>query len=53
MANEKLEKLEHDHYVAERKLTVAQHKKKYLQSQAKQLSRSERTHRLFTRARSP
>jgi hypothetical protein len=50
MANEKLEKLEHDQYVVERKLTAAQHKKKYLQSQAKQLSRSERTHRLCTRA---
>jgi hypothetical protein len=49
MANEKLEKLEHDEYVAKRKLTAAQHKKKYLQSQSKQLSRSERTHRLCAR----
>jgi hypothetical protein len=49
MAKEKLEKIEHDVYVSERKLTAAQHKEKYLLSQSKQLSRSERTHRLCTR----
>jgi hypothetical protein len=49
MEKEKLEKIEHDVYVSERKLTAAQHKEKYLLSQSKQLSRSERTHRLCTR----
>ncbi len=50
MPNEKLEKLKHDKYVAEKKLTAAQHKEKRLQSEIKQLTRSERTHRLCTRA---
>jgi hypothetical protein len=35
MANEKLEKLAHAQYVAERKLTAAQHREKYLRSQLK------------------
>ena len=50
MPNEKLEKLKHDQYVAERKLTAAKHKEKRLESELKQLTRSERTHRLCTRA---
>lgn len=37
-------------YVAERKLTAAKHKEKRLQSELKRLTRSERTHRLCTRA---
>ena len=36
--------------VAERKLTAAKHKEKRLQSELKRLTRSERTHRLCTRA---
>ena len=50
MPNEKLEKLKHDQYVAERKLTAAKHREKQLQHELKQLTRSERTHRLCTRA---
>ena len=50
MPSEKLEKLKHDQYVAERKLTAAKHKEKRLQSELKRLTRSERTHRLCTRA---
>ena len=50
MPNEKLEKLKHDQYVAERKLTAAKHREKRLESKIKQLTRSERTHRLCTRA---
>ena len=48
--SEKLEKLRHKQYVAERKLTAAKHKEKRLQSELKRLTRSERTHRLCTRA---
>lgn len=48
--SEKLEKLEHEKYVAERKLTAAKHKEKQLQSELKRLTRSERTYRLCTRA---
>ena len=48
--NEKLEKLKHEKYVAERKLTAAKHKKKRLESEINRLTRSERTHRLCTRA---
>ena len=48
--NEKLEKLKHEQYVAERKLTATKHKEKRLQSELKRLTRSERTHRLCTRA---
>lgn len=47
---EELEKLRHKQYVAERKLTAAKHKEKRLQSELKRLTRSERTHRLCTRA---
>lgn len=50
MPNEQLEKLKHDKYVAEKKQTAARHKEKRLQSEIKQLTRSERTHRLCTRA---
>ena len=48
--SEKLEKLKHDQYVAERKLTAAKHREKQLQHELKRLTRSERTHRLCTRA---
>ena len=48
--SEELEKLRHKQYVAERKLTAARHKEKRLQSELKRLTRSERTHRLCTRA---
>ena len=51
MPDEKLEKLKHEQYVAERKLTAATHKQKRLESELKRLNRSERTHRLCTRAR--
>lgn len=50
MANEQLEKLKHQKYVAEKKLTAAKHKEKRLQGELKRLTRSERTHRLCTRA---
>ena len=50
MPNEKLEKLKHEQYVAEPKLTPAKHKEKRLESEIKRLTRSERTHRLCTRA---
>lgn len=50
MPNEKLEKLKHEQYVAERKLTAAKHKKRRLESEINRLTRSERTHRLCTRA---
>jgi hypothetical protein len=50
MPNEKLEKLKREQYVAERKLTAAKHKEKRLESEIKRLTRSERTHRLCTRA---
>ena len=50
MPNEKLEKLKHDQYVAERKLTAAKHREKRLENELKRLTRSERTHRLCTRA---
>ena len=50
MPSEKLEKLKHERYVAERKLTAARHQEKQLESEMKRLTRSERTHRLCTRA---
>ena len=50
MPSEKLEKLKHERYVAERKLTAARHREKQLKSEMKRLTRSERTHRLCTRA---
>ena len=51
MPNEKLEKLKHEQYVAERKLTAAKHKEKRLESEIKRLTRSERTHRLWVPSR--
>ncbi len=48
--SEELENLRQKQYVAERKLTAAKHKEKRLQSELKRLTRSERTHRLCTRA---
>ena len=48
--SEILEKLKHERYVAERKLTAARHREKQLESEMKRLTRSERTHRLCTRA---
>ena len=50
MPNEQLEKLKHQKYVAEKKLTAAKHKEKRLESEIRRLTRSERTHRLCTRA---
>lgn len=50
MANVQLEKLKHQKYIAEKKLTAAKHREKRLQHELKQLTRSERTHRLCTRA---
>lgn len=50
MPSEKLEKLKHERYVAERKLTAAKQREKRLESEIKRLTRSERTHRLCTRA---
>ena len=50
MPNEQLEKLKQQKYVAEKKLTAAKHKEKRLESEIKRLTRSERTHRLCTRA---
>ena len=49
MSKEKLENLEREKYVVERKLTAAMHKEKRLQSELKRLTRSGRTHRLCTR----
>ena len=48
--SEELKKLRYQQYVAERKLTAAKHKEKRLQNELKRLTRSERTHRLCTRA---
>nr|WP_276691342.1 DUF3847 domain-containing protein [Ruminococcus callidus] len=45
-----MENLKHQKYIAEKKLTAAKHKEKRLQSELKRLTRSERTHRLCTRA---
>ena len=50
MPNKKLEKLKHEQYVAEKKLTAAQHKERQLQSEVKRLTRKERTNRLCIRA---
>ena len=50
MPNEQLEKLKHQKHVAEKKLTAAKHREKQLQHELKRLTRSERTHRLCTRA---
>lgn len=50
MSKEEFEKLEHEKYVLEKKLTAAKHKEKRLQSELKRLTRGECTHRLCTRA---
>ena len=50
MPNEPLEKLKQQKYVAEKKLIAAKHKEERLQHELKRLTRSERTHRLCTRA---
>ena len=50
LPNEQLEKLKQQKYVAEKKLTAAKHKEKRLESEIKRLTRSERTHKLCTRA---
>ena len=50
LPNEQLEKLKHQKYVAEKKLTAAKHNEERLQHELKRLTRSERTHRLCTRA---
>ena len=42
--------MKHQKYIAEKKLTAAKHKEKRLQSELNRLTRSERTHRLCTRA---
>ena len=48
--NEKLEKLNRQKTAAEKKLIAAQHREKELEHERKRLTRSERTHRLCTRA---
>lgn len=48
--NEKLEKLNRQKAAAEKKLIAAQHREKQLEHERKRLTRSERTHRLCTRA---
>lgn len=48
--SEELEKLKQQQHRLEKKLTAAKHKEKRLQSELKRLTRSERTHRLCTRA---
>ena len=48
--NKKLERLNHQKTAVEKKLTAAQHREKQLEHERKRLTRSERTHRLCTRA---
>lgn len=48
--NEKLEELRQQKMAAEKKLIAAQYKEKQLEHELKRLTRSERTHRLCTRA---
>ena len=48
--NEKLEELRRKKMAAEKKLIAARHKEKQLEHERKRLTRSERTHRLCTRA---
>ena len=50
MPSEELENLKQQQYKLEKKLTAAKHKEKQLEHKLKQLTRSERTHRLCTRA---
>ena len=51
MSHQKLEKLKHDQYVAEKKLTTAKHREKQLEHERKRLTRSERTHCLCARVK--
>ncbi|OUQ55087.1 hypothetical protein B5E58_12845 [Tyzzerella sp. An114] len=48
--DEKLEKLNYQKTAVEKKLVAAQHREKQLEHELKCLTRSERTHRLCTRA---
>lgn len=48
--DKKLEELKRKKVAAEKKLIAAQHKEKQLEHELKRLTRSERTHRLCTRA---
>ena len=48
--NKKLERLNHQKTAVEKKLTAAQHREKQLEHERKRQTRSERTHRLCTRA---
>ena len=50
MPSEELGKLKQQQHKLEKKLTAAKHKEKQLEHKLKQLTRSERTHRLCTRA---
>ena len=50
MPSEELEKLKQKQHRLEKKLTAAKHKEKQLEHKLKQLTSSERTHRLCTRA---
>ena len=50
LPKDQLEKLKQQKYVAEKRLTAARHREKQLQHELKRLTRSERTHRLCTRA---
>ena len=49
MSKEKLEKLEREKYVVERKLTAAMHKEKRLQSELKRLTRFTKWNRQLLR----
>lgn len=48
--HEKLEKLKREQRITEQKLTVARHREQQLAHEMQRLTRSERTHRLCTRA---
>lgn len=50
MSKEKLEKLEHEKDVVERRLIAAKHREKYIENEMKRLNRKDRAHRLCTRA---
>ena len=50
MASENLSKLEAELYATQQKLKAAENDEKYYARQMQQLTRSERTHRLCTRA---
>lgn len=48
--NKRLENLNKQKSIVEKKLIVAKHKEKQLENESKRLTRSDRTHRLCTRA---